>query len=114
MMSALQANQGAANAGAANAANIAQNRIQARQQGVGNLFQAQSGQGRAVDQFNQSMMQNQQGLQQQQFANQGNVAAGMTGQLNQSAGYNQAAADAERQRRNSFFNFLSNPMGGMR
>ena len=113
MMGALTANQGAANAGQANAANIAQNRIAARQAGAQNLFAAKTGQGRAVDAFNQGMLQNQQGLQQQNFANQANAAQGLTNQLGQSAQYNQDQADKTRQRRLSFLNFLSNPMGGM-
>jgi hypothetical protein len=114
MMGALAANQGAANAGQANAANIAQSRIQARQQGAQNLFAARTGQGQAVDAFNQGMLQNQQNLQQQNFANQGQAVQGLTGQLGQSAQYNQDQADKARQRRLSFANFLSNPMGGMR
>lgn len=114
MMGALAANQGAANANQATAANIAQNRIQARQQGAQNLFAARTGQGQAVDAFNQGMLQNQQNLQQQNFANQGQAVQGLTGQLGQSAQYNQDQADKARQRRLSFANFLSNPMGGMR
>ena len=113
MMSALQANQGAANANQATAAGIAQNRIAARQQGVGNLFQARTGQGSAVDQFNRNMSQTSRDISQQNFGNQANLAQAQAGQLTTGAQYGQETADKERQRRNSFFNFLANPTGGM-
>ncbi len=113
MMAALQANQGAANANQATAAGIAQNRIQARQQGANNLFAARTGQGQAVDQFNQNMAQNQRDISQQNFGNQANLAQAQSAQLGANAAYNQQTADQKRQRRLSFLNFLSNPMGGV-
>lgn len=116
MMSALQANQGAANANQATAAQVGMQRAQNRQQGERDLFSANMQRGAAADQFNQNMLQNQQGLQQQNFGNQMAATGLATGQLNQSAGFNQGAAqqlfDNRQKKFGNILNF-ANSISGM-
>ena len=114
MMGTLAANQGAANANQATAANIAQNRIQARQQGAQNLSRLGPDRVRRWTRSIRVCCRTSRTCSSSNFANQGQAVQGLTGQLGQSAQYNQDQADKARQRRLSFANFLSNPMGGMR
>ncbi len=124
MMGALAAQQGGANRAADQAAQVGQNRIQARQQGVQNLAQQGSqlagqglaqgqAQGAALDAFNQNMATARMGVGQQNFSNQLAASQNLQGAAQSGAAYGQQTADAERTRRNSVLNAALNPMGGI-
>lgn len=120
MMGALAAQQGGANRAADQAAQVGQNRIQARQQGVQNLAQQGSAlagqglaqgqaQGQALDAFNQNMTTARMGVPQQGFQNQLAASQNFQGAATGAAAYGQQTADAKDAKKRSLIQKITDP-----